>query len=97
MGNDVKKSLLPILNEKNFTPLKTKNSKVFAYTIGDLNKRVLVVGNLNFNENEKATVIIPKYKKETILPIKVTQVPVIKHGKIQMNLQPGEIVVLILN
>ncbi len=97
LGNDVKKSLLPILNEKNFTPLKTKNSKVFAYTIGDLNKRVLVVGNLNFNENEKATIIIPKYKKNNVLPIKVTQVPTIKHGKIQMNLQSGEIVVLILN
>lgn len=96
LGNDVKKSLVPTLNEGNFTPLKTKNSKVFAYTVGN-NKRVLVIGNLNFNENEKAVVIIPKYKKDTVLPIKVTQVPSIKHGKIQINLQSGEIVVLILN
>jgi len=96
LGNDVKKSLVPILNEGNFTPLKTKNSKVFAYTVGN-NKRVLVIGNLNFSENEKAVVTIPKYKKDTVLPIKVTQVPSIKHGKIQINLQSGEIVVLILN
>lgn len=97
LGNDVKKSLLPTLNEGNFTPLKTKNSKVFAYTVGNSDKRVLVIGNLNFNGNEKTTVIIPKYKKDTFLPIKVSQVPSIKHGKIQINLQPGEIVVLILD
>jgi hypothetical protein len=96
LGNDVKKSLVPILNEGNFTPLKTKNSKVFAYTVGNLNKRVLVIGNLNFNSNEKATVTIPKYNKDTVLPIKVSQVPSVKHGKIQMNLQSGEIVVVIL-
>ena len=58
---------------------------------------MLVIGNLNFSENEKAVVTIPKYKKDTVLPIKVTQVPSIKHGKIQINLQSGEIVVLILN
>lgn len=97
LGNDVKKSLTPILNEGNFTPLKTKNSKVFAYTVGNLNKKILVIGNLNFNEQEKAMINIPNYKKNTIIPIKVTQVPSIKHGKIQINLLAGEIVVLILN
>jgi len=96
LGNDVKRSLVPVLNEGNFTPLKTKNSKVFAYTIGNLNKRVLVIGNLNFTESERANVTVPKYKKDTVLPIKVSQIPTIKHGKIQINLQAGEIVVLIL-
>ena len=96
LGNDVKKSILPILNEGNFTPIKTKNSKVFAYTVGNPDKRVLVIGNLNFSQSEKTTVQIPKYKKNTFLPIKVSQMPSIKHGKIQMNLQAGEIIVLIL-
>lgn len=96
LGNDVKKSILPVLNQKNFTPIKTKNSKIFAYTVGNLEKRVLVYGNLNFKESEKTTIKIPKYKKETIVPIKVNQIPTVKRGRIQANLQAGEIVVLIL-
>ena len=97
LGNDVKKSLIPILNEGNFTPLKVKNSKIFAYTVGNLNKRVLVYGNLNFEESEKAIIKIPKYnKKSSLLPIKVSQVPTVKCGLIHANLQPGEIVVVIL-
>ena len=97
LGNDVKKSLLPILNSGNYTPIKTNNSKVFSYTVGNLSKRVLVYGNLNFRENEKAIVKIPKYKNDTVIPIKVSKIPDIKHGKIQTTMQPGEIVVLILN
>jgi hypothetical protein len=58
---------------------------------------VLVYGNLNFRENEKAIVKIPKYKNDTVIPIKVSKIPDIKHGKIQTTMQPGEIVVLILN
>ncbi len=97
LGNDVKKSLIPILNEGNFTPLKVKNSKIFAYTVGNLNKRILVYGNLNFEENEKAIIKIPKFnKKSSLLPIKVSQVPTVKCGLIHANLQPGEIVVVIL-
>ena len=97
LGNDVKKSLIPVLNEGNFTPVKNKNSKIFAYTVGNFDKRVLVYGNLNFKDSEKTTIKIPKYsKKMTLLPIKVSQVPNIKCGRIQANLQPGEIVVVIL-
>ena len=97
LGNGVKKSLIHILNEGNFTPLKVKNSKIFAYTVGNLNKRILVYGNLNFEENEKAIIKIPKYnKKSSLLPIKVSQVPTVKCGLIHANLQPGEIVVVIL-
>lgn len=97
LGNDVKKSLIPILNEGNFTPIKVKNSKIFAYTVGDLNKRVLVYGNLNFEENEKAIIKIPKYsKKSSLPPIKVSRVPTVKCGLIHANLRPGEIVVVIL-
>lgn len=97
LGNDVKKSLIPVLNEGNFTPLKVKNSKVFAYTVGNQDKRVLVYGNLNFAQNEKTTIKIPKYtKKDTFIPVKISEIPTIKNGKVFANLKPGEIVVLIL-
>ncbi len=32
LGNNVKRSLLPVLNNGTFTPIKTNNPKVFAYT-----------------------------------------------------------------
>lgn len=97
LGNDVKKSLIPILNEGNFTPIKTKNSKIFAYTIGNIEKRILVYGNLNFSGKEKTTIKIPKFnKKNIIIPVKISDIPVIKNDKIQANLNAGEIVVLII-
>ena len=97
LGNDVKKSLLPILNNGIFTPIKTGNPQVFAYTVGNIEKKVLVYGNLNFGENEKAIIKIPKLKNDKVIPLKVSQVPNIKNKKIQANLAPGEIVVIILN
>ena len=39
---------------------KTKNSKVFAYTFGNSVKRVITIGNLDYENPQKATVKIPK-------------------------------------
>lgn len=98
LGNNVKKSLLPALNEGTFTPLKTKNQKVFAYTFGNSVKKVVTIGNLNFEEPEKVTVKLPKYNSRfNVLPIKITTMPDIKKGKVSMTLHPGEIVVLIVH
>lgn len=97
IANDVKKSLIPVLNSGNFTPLKTKNPKVFAYIIGNTNKKVLVYGNLDFKNPEKTKIRIPDYTKKTvILPIKVNSIPIVKHGRINTELAAGEIIVLVL-
>lgn len=99
LGNNVKQSLLPTLNDGTFTPIKTKNPKVFAYTIGNSTKRVVVVGNLDFANPVKTSLVIPKYNKRyNVLPIKISTMPdVNKHGKLSLNLQAGEIVVLIIH
>ena len=99
LGNNVKQSLLPTLNDGTFTPIKTKNPKVFAYTLGNSTKRVVVVGNLDFTNSVKTSVTIPKYNKRyNVLPIKISSMPdVNKHGKLSLNLQAGEIVVLIIH
>lgn len=99
LANNVKQSLLPILNEGSFTPLKTKNSKVFAYTFGNTTKRVVTVGNLDFSNSAKVSVNIPKYNKRyNLLPIKISTMPeVSKSGKMTLTLQPGEIVVVIVH
>ena len=97
LGNNVKNSLLPLLNNGIFTPIKTKNDKVFAYTFEYNKKSVLVIGNLNFKEEEKASLKVPKYNNRLeVLPIKISNMPKIQNGKISHTLNAGEIIVLIL-
>ena len=97
LANNVKAGLLPVLNQGTFTPIKLKNQKVFAYTVSANKKRVIVIGNLNFKENEKIVVPIPKFnKKDTIIPIKISNMPSIRGGKIHADLKAGEIIVLIV-
>ena len=98
LGNNVKSTLVPVLNEGTFTPLKTKNSKVFAYTFGNSVKRVITIGNLDYENPQKATVKIPKYNQRfNILPIKISSMPDIKKGKVSLTLKAGEIVVLVVH
>ena len=49
--------------------------------------------------NSITSVTIPKYNKRyNVLPIKISSMPdVNKHGKLSLNLQAGEIVVLIIH
>ncbi len=98
LGNNVKKSLNTVLNEGTFTPLKTKNSKVFAYTFGNNVKRVITIGNLDYENPIKTTVKIPKYNPRfNVLPIKISTMPDVKNGKVSLTLKPGEIVVLVVH
>jgi hypothetical protein len=99
LGNNVKKSLLPVLNSGSFTPLKTNHSGVFAYTFTNNVKRVITIGNLDFDNPVKAVVKVPKLnpQKQNTLPIKITSMPEVKKGKISVNLAPGETVVLIVH
>lgn len=97
LANNVKQSLIPVLNNGTFSPIKLKNDRIFAYVIFEPKKSVLVIGNLNFEQNEKAIVNIPKFnKKMNIIPIKITNMPAIRNGKIYANLNAGEIMVFII-
>ncbi len=98
LGNDVKKSILPVLNNGTFTSLKTRNNNIFGYYFEYNKKMVLTLGNLDFDNAHKVVVKIPKYtKKSTVLPLKITQMPEIKSGKIHTEMKPGEIMVLVVN
>lgn len=98
LGNNVKQSLLPVLNNGTFTPIKTNNPKIFAYTFEYNKKRVLTIGNLDFENPIKTTVKIPKYNPRfNILPIKISNMPDIKKSKVSLTLHAGEIVVLIVH
>ena len=96
MANDLKQRILPILNNGVFTPIKIKNPNVFAYSFDYNKQKVLTIGNLNFNENEKATIRIPNYiKGSTVIPAKISVMPAVKSGKINITLNAGEIIVLL--
>ncbi|MCM1339801.1 MAG: hypothetical protein NC191_09035 [Muribaculaceae bacterium] len=99
LGNDVKRSVLPVLNEGVFTPLKTNHGSVFAYTFSNNIKQVITIGNLDFEQSQKAVVKVPKFnpKRQNVLPIKISTMPEVKNGKIMLNIAPGEIVVLIVH
>ncbi len=99
LGNDVKKSVLPILNEGVFTPLKTNHNEVFAYMFSNNIKKVITIGNLDFENPKKTVVKVPKFnpKRQNVLPIKITSMPDVKNGKVMLNLMPGETVVLIIH
>ena len=97
LGNNVKKSLLPILNNGTFTPIKIKNPNIFGYSYEYNKQRLFVFGNLDFNESQKLTYNIPKCNSKTeILPLKISDMPQIKNGKFTHNLKAGEIIVFII-
>lgn len=99
LANNVKKGILPILNSGVYTILKTSNPEVFAYSFDNGIKKVITVGNLDFTDNKKVTVKVPKYnpKKQKLLPIKISTMPDTKNGKILFNLNAGEIYVIIIS
>ena len=59
----------------------------------------MTIGNLNFDEPVKVTVKVPKFnpKKQNVLPIKISDMPDTKKGKVSLTLKPGETVVLIIH
>ncbi|MBQ8460522.1 hypothetical protein IJ541_10540 [bacterium] len=99
LGNNVKNSILPVLNTGSFTLLKTNNQHIFAYMFSNNSKKVITIGNLDFESCEKTIVRVPKFnpKKNKLLPIKISEMPEIKIGKLIMNLKAGEITVFIIN
>ncbi len=99
LGNNVKESVLSVLNEGSFTPLKTSEHDVFAYTFSNNIKKVVTIGNLDFENYNKVTVKVPKFnpKKQNVLPLKISDMPEMKKGKLILNLKPGEIVVVVIH
>ena len=81
-----------------FTPLKTSKPSVFAYTMSYKDTAVIVIGNLDFRAETDVKVTVPKLSsKDSIVPIKIESIPLIKKGTIETTLKAGEIIVLLLN
>lgn len=97
MANDTKRKILPILNNGVFTPIKIKNPKVFAYFFDYDKQKIITIGNLDFKNEQTAFIKLSGLTKNlNIYPIKISSMPILKNGKINVNLNAGEVVVLLL-
>ncbi len=98
VSNHIKRLLLPVYKNGEFKFLSSANSSVFAYAISNSEMTVIVIGNLNFKSEEVSKVSVPKLKAETpVMPMTFNSIPVIKNGKIESKMAPGEIQVLIFD
>lgn len=94
----IKYNFMPIITNGKFTPLKTSNPSVFAYTMSYNNNSLLVIGNLDFRAVSQASVYIRGFSKEVeVTPLKVETIPTPFKGELKNTFNPGEIQVLYLN
>ena len=84
-----------MLSSGRFIPLKSDSTSVFAYALTDGEDTVLVYGNLDFENQVKSTIKVSGLAKDAVfIPIKAVLEPICSSGKISVELQAGEIVVL---
>lgn len=98
IANKLKSSAQDIISSGSFVPLRTTDTSVFAYARSFKKRTIIVVGNLDFRSQSKVNVSVPKLTNSvTLLPVEMVLTPVIKNGKIEIELMPGEIQVYLLD
>lgn len=97
MSTKLRQITAPLLANGKLTILKSDNPKVFAYAMSHNEKTVLVFGNLNFSDISECKVKVPKYNENLMtVPIKIKSIPVFKNNKFNIKMEPGEIIVLLV-
>lgn len=95
LANKLKIMFHDIISNGNFVTFRTTSPSVFAYGRSLNKKSLIVIGNLDFKTQQKVTVYIPKLSVGLLtVPLKLTSVPKVTNGKINLNLNPGDVVVL---
>ena len=99
MANKFKNYYAQDLSTSKFIPLKSSNPSVFAYARGLKGQSVVVIGNLDFKSAQESVVKVPRYKADMkLINLRVNQTlkNTYTNGKIQAELSPGEIQVLLI-
>ena len=97
-ANQFKRMARPILAQGRFVPLRTSSSSVFAYARCFNSTSIIVIGNLDFKRTQNVTVNVPKISNElSSVPVKLSSIPKVSKGKIETELAPGEVQVLLFN
>lgn len=98
VANNLKKQFSELIINGKFTPLRTSNPSVFAYSMSYDGKSIVVAGNLNFRTNVENNVYIPKLQtSNVVVPVKIESIPIVDRGVIKTPLKAGEIQVLVIN
>lgn len=98
LANRFKQFAKNIIDEGDFIPLKTTSASVFAYARSNKEASFVVVGNLDFKKSQNVKVYIPKFGPDMLTaPITKNSIPKVSTGKLETNLNPGEVMVLYFN
>ena len=95
---DFRKRNQDLINNGKFTLLKTNNEKVFAYSIVNKEKELIVIGSLD-EKNEQKAIIKTKYlEKENLFSlINTKKHPQLNQENIEATLEPLELQVYMIN
>ncbi len=97
-ANNLKKQFMPVIMNGEFIPLKTSNPSVFAYSMSYKKQNIVVIGNLNYRNEVDVTVKIPHFSNSnSVIPLKIEGIPIVKNNTFKIPLNPGETQVLIIN
>lgn len=98
VANGFRQQIQELLAKGKFIPLRTKSPSVFAYSVNYKKQNVIVMGNLDFRSDIETVIYVPKLSdKNPIIPIKIDSIPITQKGGFKVNIQAGEIVVLLVN
>ncbi len=87
--------MYPLIISKTYDTLKTDNPSVFAIRKQLGQDSLVIIGNLDFVNAQKAKIKVPKLQKDDfVMPFKMQEAPVAKNGSFTVALKPFEIQVL---
>lgn len=96
LANKFKYMMNQIMPDANFVPLQTNSINVFAYGRSNGKNAVIVVGNMDFSNMQNVKVSIPHLNdKVSVVPVKISNIPIIKRNRLNTILAPGEVQVLL--
>ena len=97
-ANQFKEYMVSMYDGGKFHPLRVSDPSVFAYLVSKNGNSVLVIGNLNFKNIVNSEVHLPKFNEEKdVISVEFENPPKAGRGKMEVNLEPGEIQVYVIN
>ena len=97
-ANNVRVAVPNVINYGDLKILKTSNPSVFGYTRTFDQSTIIVYGNINFKEkvtNVKMRIPTPS-GKQTVIPVLTMQPPKIRRSSLKVDLEAGEVQVLMI-
>lgn len=96
-ANKFKYAISKIINSGEYEFIKTDNKNIFAYTVTNGEKSILVVLNKNLIYNASTTIKLKDFKEnDFIYPFLFNNDPTVIKDTLKVELQPGDITIFIL-